>query len=100
MVSGADLDELDRIGTDAKARFRDDSTTSDVSNSVRPGRPEIRLRPDRAVLHDMGVASSDLGLVLRANVAGLKTTTYKKGDRSYDIRVRYVQEPGREQIPP
>lgn len=99
MVSGDDLKELNRIGTEAKVRFRDDASTSDVSNSVRPGRPEIRMRPNRAVLHDMGVASSDLGLILRANVAGLKTTTYKKGDRSYDIRVRYVQQPGREQIP-
>ena len=99
LVSGADLDELDRIGTAAQAGFRNDPATSDVSNSVRPGRPEINLSPNRAVLHDMGVASSDLGLVLRANVAGLKTTTYKKGDRSYDIRVRYVQRPGREQIP-
>jgi HAE1 family hydrophobic/amphiphilic exporter-1 len=99
MVSGADLDELNRIGTEAQARFREDPTTSDVSNSVRPGRPEINLRPNRAVLHDMGVATSDLGMVLRANVAGLKTTTYKQGDRSYDIRVRYVQRQGREQIP-
>ena len=98
MVSGPDLGTLNRVGTEAKVRFGEDPSTSDVSNSVRPGRPEISLSPNRAVLHDMGVASSDLGMILRANVAGLKATTYKKGDRSYDIRVRYVQQAGREQI--
>jgi len=98
MVSGPDLDELNRIGVAASALIRDDPASSDVTHSVRPGRPEIRILPNRAVLHDMGVSSSDLGLTLRADIAGIKTSTYKKGDRSYDIRVRYEQETGREQI--
>lgn len=98
MVSGSDLDELNRIGVAAAAQIRGDPASTDVTHSVRPGRPEIRLLPDRAVLHDMKVSAADLGLTLRADIAGIKATTYKKGDRSYDIRVRYAQEGGREQI--
>lgn len=98
MVSGPDLDELNRIGIAAAAQIRDDPASSDLTHSVRPGRPEIRIRPNRAVLHDMNVSASELGLTLRADIAGIKTTTYKQGDRSYDIRVRYAQEGGHEQI--
>ena len=98
MVSGSDLNELNRIGIAAAAEIRDDPVSSDVTHSVRPGRPEIQIRPNRAVLHDMDVSASELGLTLRADIAGIKTSTYKKGDRSYDIRVRYVQEPGLEQV--
>lgn len=98
MVSGSDLDELNRIGVAASAQMRADPASSDVTHSVRPGRPEIRIRPNRAVLHDMNVSAAELGLTLRADIAGIKTTTYKKGDRSYDIRVRYTQEEGSEQI--
>ncbi len=98
MVSGSDLDELNRIGIAAVAQMRADPASTDVTHSVRPGRPEVRISPKRAVLHDMNLSASDLGLTLRADIAGIKTSTYKKGDRSYDIRVRYAQESGRDQI--
>ena len=98
-ISGADLDVLNRIGIEATSRFRDDPASADVTHSVRPGRPEIRIRPNRAVLHDLGISAQELGLTLRASVAGIEATTYKKGDRSYDIRVRFAQVSGIEQVP-
>lgn len=98
-VSGADLAVLSRIGVAAAAQIRNDPASADITHSVRPGRPEIRLRPNRAVLHDMGVSAQELGLSLRASVAGIKAASYKKGDRSYDIRVRFAQVPGIGQVP-
>ena len=98
-VSGADLGVLNWIGVEAAAQIRCDPASADITHSVRPGRAEIRIRPNRAVLHDMGVTSQELGLSLRASVDGIKAATYKKGDRSYDVRVRFAQVPGIEQVP-
>jgi multidrug efflux pump subunit AcrB len=49
-------------------------------------------------MHDLALPATTLGQSLRANVAGIEQTTYKRGDRSYDIRVRFVQQEGEEQI--
>ncbi|HNX33543.1 MAG TPA: efflux RND transporter permease subunit [Kiritimatiellia bacterium] len=97
-VSGPDLDVLNRIGMEAAAQIRNDPASADITHSVRPGRPEVRIRPNRAVLHDLGVTAQELGLSLRASVDGIEAATYKKGDRSYDIRVRFAQIPGIEQV--
>ncbi|MBP5228030.1 MAG: efflux RND transporter permease subunit [Kiritimatiellae bacterium] len=98
VISGPEIDELNRIGIASAAEIQNDVANTDVSHSIRPGRPEVRFHPNRAVLHDMGVSSAAVGTSLRAAVAGVKRTTYKKGDRSYDIRVRYTQRPGVEQL--
>lgn len=98
-VSGPDLDVLNQIGVAATAEIRHDPASADITHSVRPGRPEVRIRPNRAVLHDMGISAQELGLSLRASVDGIEAATFKKGDRSYDIRVRFAQVQGMAQVP-
>ncbi len=97
-ISGDDLDVLAAAGLAVAREVAADPASTDVSHSIRPGRPEVRLLPNRAVLHDMGLPSATLGQTLRGSVAGLEQTTYKRGDRSYDIRARFRQEPGQGQI--
>lgn len=97
-ISGDDLSILNTTGLTIAKAFAKDPANTDVSHSIRPGRPEVRLLPKRAVLHDMNHPATTLGQSLRANIAGLEASTYKHGDRSYDIRVRYLQEPGESQI--
>lgn len=97
-VKGPDLGVLDQAGLRMARAFAADPVNTDVASSIRPGRPEVRFLPDRAVLHDLGLPASTLGQSLRANVAGLEQTTYKRGDRSYDIRVRYRQVDGQGQL--
>ena len=97
-VKGPDLGVLDQAGLRMARAFAADPVNTDVASSIRPGRPEVRFLPDRAVLHDLGLPASTLGQSLRANVAGLEQTTYKRGDRSYDIRARYRQVDGQGQL--
>lgn len=97
-ICGDDLEILNRTGLQIATAFREDVASTDISHSIRPGRPEVRILPNRAVMHDMNLPSATLGQSLRANVAGLEQTTYKRGDRSYDIRARFVQREGEEQI--
>lgn len=97
-ICGDDLDVLNATGLTISKAFVQDPASTDVSHSIRPGRPEVRFLPRRAVMHDMNLPATALGQSLRANIAGLEQTTYKRGDRSYDIRARFVQREGEEQI--
>lgn len=97
-VLGEDMEKLNDIGLTAAQKLKDDPAASDISHNVRPGRPELRIHPNRAVLNDLGLTPDVLGLNLRAAVAGVTPATFTQGDRSYDIRVRYEQKDGIDQV--
>ena len=97
-IAGDDLDVLAKLGREAAAIAEESPLTVDIEHSVRVGKPELRVYPDLPVLHDMNVPARSLGLALRGNIEGLKAATFKKGDRTYDIRVKLEEQPGREQV--
>lgn len=97
-VMGDDLDALARIGNELTRRLAADPLASQVQNSIRPGRPELRFYPKREVLHDLNVPAAALGYDLRGTVTGLKTSTFTRGDRSFDVRVRCDAREGADQF--
>jgi hydrophobic/amphiphilic exporter-1 (mainly G- bacteria), HAE1 family len=70
----------------------------DPDTSVRPGKPEMRVYPRRAVLSDLGMPIVPLGLTLRANLEGIKAGTFKQEARSYDIVVKLAEQAGKDQV--
>jgi HAE1 family hydrophobic/amphiphilic exporter-1 len=97
-IRGENLDELDRIALSVKRIAAGTPGFVDVDTSVREGKPELLVRPRRAILSDLGIPPLSLGAVLRGNLEGEKTATYKTGSQTYDIRVKLAQEPGRGQV--
>ena len=97
-ILGDDLDVLDKVGLEAARKAAVHPACADVSHSVRIGRPEKRLAPRRAILNDIGLTPDALGLTLRAALSGIKCSRLTKGDRSYDIRVRFAEEDGFDQV--
>ena len=97
-ILGDDFNVLNDVGLATARDVAANPACADVSHSIRIGRPETRLRPKRAVLNDLGVGPDALGTTLRASFAGLKPARFTKGDRSYDIRVRFAGEDGFAQI--
>jgi len=97
-ISGDELDTLDQLAlksqelADKIDGFRDSDTT------VRIGKPELRIRPRRAVLADLGFPAIGLGVTLRANLEGLEAGVFKKGARNYDIVVELIEEEGKSQV--
>ena len=97
-IAGSDLEELDRLAlkslgfAQAIPGFRDPDTT------VRPGKPEIRIEPRRAVLSDLSAPAVGLGLALRANLEGIEAGTFKKDARNYDIVVKLDEKEGKDQV--
>ncbi len=97
-IAGDDLAELDRLAVDVTALARQVEGVADVDPTTRYGKPELKIRPNRAVLADVGLPAMALGRTMRGNIEGLEAATYKRGDRSYDIRVKYVPEQGTTQV--
>ena len=97
-VAGDDLDTLDRLAETVAVLAGDVTGVVDPDTSVRAGKPEIRVLPRRAVLSDLNLPATSVGLALRANLAGIEAGTFKRGDRTYDIRVKLAEEKGKEQV--
>lgn len=97
-IHGDDLARLDETGLEAARRMQASPRLRDVEHSVRVGRPEIVVTPNRAVLQDMGLSPGDLGMILRGNWEGIKASVFKQGDRSYDVRVKWAEEEGSAQV--
>ena len=97
-LMGEDLSVLDKACLAVSQDLKASGIATDVENNVRAGRPELRIRPNRAVLNDLGMTPHLLGLNLRASLAGLTPATFSAGERSYDIRVRYDETDGVRQL--
>ncbi|MFA6240495.1 MAG: efflux RND transporter permease subunit, partial [Candidatus Hydrogenedentales bacterium] len=97
-IAGDDFEKLDGLALATQKHARTIPGILDPDTSVREGKPELRIRPNRAVLSELGVPAVNLGLALRGNLEGIKAGVYKAGDRSYDIRVKFAEEEGKEQV--
>jgi len=97
-IAGAELNTLDRLALKTQKLAAQIPGLLDPDTSVRPGKPEIRVRPRRAILGDLRMPAVPLGLTLRANLEGIEAGTYKQGARSYDIVVKLAEQEGKDQV--
>ena len=79
-VSGTDFARLEQIILTVQKEARNMAGFMEPDTSVRQGKPELRITPRRAILADLGASPYDLGLMLRANLEGIKATSYKSGE--------------------
>lgn len=97
-IAGERFSELNRFALLAAETAEAIPGFTETDTSVREGKPELRVRPQREVLADLGVPATALGLTMRANLEGLEAGTFKRGARSYDIVVKLTEEKGRAQV--
>jgi HAE1 family hydrophobic/amphiphilic exporter-1 len=97
-ISGAELDTLDNLALRSLGFAQSIPGFLDADTTVRPGKPEIRVEPRRAVLSDLNAPAVGLGMTLRANLEGIEAGTYKENARNYDIVVKLAEEEGKEQV--
>ena len=98
-ITGDDLDTLEKIAVQGANALKTHPAARDVDSSVRPGKPEIRIVPDRTVLQNLGISSASVGTLLRGSIEGIRNGTYKVGSRSFDIRVKLDERNGYDQLP-
>ncbi len=98
VINGNDFAVLNAIVTDLAARARQTGWLEEIDTSVRAGKNELRIKPQRAVLGDLKVPATQLGMALRTNLEGAKAGIFKSEARSYDIRVKLSEKEGLNQI--
>ncbi|MCP4642762.1 MAG: efflux RND transporter permease subunit [bacterium] len=97
-IAGEDLAELDALALKAQQFALSIEGCQEPDTTVRSGKPELRVRPQRAVLADLGIPPALIGMALRANLEGLECGTFKEGGRNYDIVVKMDEEEGKDQV--
>jgi len=97
-VAGDELSTIDRLAEWIQKQSSRIAGMKDVDSTVREGKPELAVVPKRAVLADLHIPAVGLGMVLRANLEGVKAGIFKQGDRNYDIVVELENESGRDQV--
>jgi hydrophobic/amphiphilic exporter-1 (mainly G- bacteria), HAE1 family len=97
-IAGDDLAILDSLALQVKTLSDATGDIVEPDTTVRSGKPEIRIRPDRAVLADLGASAVELGMAIRANLEGLTVGSFKQGGQSYDIVVKLEEKAGKSQV--
>lgn len=97
-IGGEHLKTLDALVLKTRRLTENMPGIIEPDTSVRAGKPEIRVRPHRAVLGDLQLPAVSLGMMLRSNLEGIEAGTYKQGARSYDIVVKLEEEQGKDQV--
>lgn len=97
-IAGDDYATLDRLILQTAELASDIPGLVDMDTTVRAGKPELRVRPDRAILADMNFPVVGMGMALRANLEGLVAGVYKEQGRNYDIRVKLDEKEGKGQV--
>lgn len=86
-LQGSDMDQLKNTAQKMQAAMTEISGVTGIDSSVKEGKPEIVLYPDRQALSDMGLTLQELAVTMRGSIDGLVMTQLKTGNREYDIRV-------------
>jgi hydrophobe/amphiphile efflux-1 (HAE1) family protein len=68
----------------------------DLNKSLKLGRPEIRVIPDREKAAALGVDATTLARTIQAMIGGLDVATFKEAGSRYDIRVRLDEKDRRD----
>lgn len=97
-IAGKELGILDKLAINTKDTAQTIHGIDDVDTTVRTGKPELAIIPNRPVLSDLEIPAIGLGMMLRANLEGLDAGIYKRGDRNYDIVVKFAAREGKDQV--
>jgi HAE1 family hydrophobic/amphiphilic exporter-1 len=83
-----DLDTLDRLSNRMIEELQAHGGFVDLDKSLKLGRPELRVFPDREKAAALGVDARTLASTIQAMIGGLDVANFKEGGHRYDIRVR------------
>jgi len=91
-VSGDDYDQVGAFAQKFRREIAQIPGVTDLKDDYKIGRPELRLRIDRAAAKRVGVSTATIGDTVRNAVAGTKASSLRDGNDDYDIVVRVAPE--------
>jgi len=90
-VRGKDLDELAEVSEQIRSELESVPGIVDLVSTHDDGKPEARVDPDREKAAQLDVPVRDIGEAVGILIGGRKASTYEQGGKTYDVRVRLVE---------
>ncbi len=87
-IYGEDLAELDRLSEEIKNAIADVPGVADLSLEANVGKPQIRIKVDRAKLARYALNADDVLSVVRTGIGNEPVSTLIDGVRRFDITAR------------
>ncbi|MEG1980599.1 MAG: efflux RND transporter permease subunit, partial [Victivallaceae bacterium] len=97
-ITGPDLQVLESMGKASEGIVQKGGYVTDLDGSVRARKKMLSVLPKRGVLKDLGLNAKSMGSMLRGAFEGLEVGTYRIGARSFDVRIKNVEEQGLDQV--
>ncbi len=97
-IFGEDREEIQRIIRRIEPYAKQLEGLKDVDTSIRLGRPELKIYPNKPLLSDLNFPPVILGMLLRGNLEGITSGVYKEQGRNYDIVVKFEEVEGKQQV--
>ena len=91
-VSGPDFHAVGELAARTRRELAEIPGTTGLTDNYRVGRPEMRLRIDRAAAKRVGASTRAVAGAVRTAVAGSKASTLRDGEKEYDIIVELSPE--------
>jgi hydrophobe/amphiphile efflux-1 (HAE1) family protein len=87
-----EIAELAELGDRFVAALEAKGGFVDLDQSLKLGRPEVRVIPDREKAAALGVDADQLATTVQAMIGGMDVGTFSESGNRYDIRVRLEEE--------
>ncbi len=87
-----EIAELAELGDRFVAALEAKGGFVDVDQSLKLGRPEVRVIPDREKAAALGIDADQLATTVQAMIGGMDVGTFSEAGNRYDIRIRLEEE--------
>lgn len=87
-ILGPDMVKLKAYSDQVASWMKQQEGYVDVDTSISLRKPELRIRPDRERLSDLGVSLADVSSTTNILVGGTPVSKYKEQDEQYDVWLR------------
>lgn len=87
-LRGPDIARLEEYSRAVMKWMREEGSYVDVDSSLSLRKPELRIRPDRERLSDLGVSIQNVSTTTNVLVGGIPVSKYKEAEEQYDVWLR------------
>ena len=93
-ISGSDFRVLGRLAREIRKIIEQVPYVEDIRDDYVEGTPSVRVSVDRQRAALFGLSTDSIGFALKTGYNGLDVSTYREGDKDYDITVQ-LSDPDR-----
>jgi multidrug efflux pump len=90
-IVGDNFDILGQIAQQVRSILEKIPFVQDIRDDYIPGSPTVRVKVDRQKAALLGLSTEIIGFALKVAFNGIKVSTFREGDKDYDITVQLPQ---------